>query len=350
MRYFDYSKLRELRFDSSVINLLTHIHEAKGRQELYLSQRPDDLKRLVEIAKVQSIDASNAIEGIRTTDTRLHQLAIEKTTPKNRDEEEISGYRDALNIIHESFDYIPLTPNYILQLHQILFRHVRNNTIGGRYKDVQNYIQGIDEAGNAFIIFTPPAPFETAPYIEQLCEAYNKAMNEGNIDPLILIPVFVHDFLCIHPFRDGNGRMSRLLTTLLLYRSGYFVGKYISLEVKIAKIKNAYYDALSESQAGWHEGKDDPVPFIKYMLSIVDMAYNDFEERLEIVQKKASAAELVETALAGKIGKIRKSDIVELCPNLSVSAIEKAIAGMVKDGKLEKLGTGRNTFYVKKLP
>lgn len=348
MRTFDYSKLEKMQLDNGIINLLTSIHEAKGRQEMYLSQKPEELKRLVEIAKVQSIDASNAIEGIRTTDTRLRQLANEKTTPKNRDEEEISGYRDALNIIHESFEYIPLTPNYILQLHGILFKHVRGNNFGGCFKNSQNYIQGIDESGNAFVIFTPAAPYETAPEIENLCSTFNKAIEDGNVDPLILIPVFVHDFLCIHPFRDGNGRMSRLLTTLLLYRSGYFAGKYISLEAKIAKIKDAYYDALCESQNGWHEEKDNPMPFIKYMLSIIDMAYRDFEDRLELVQKKLSSSELVELAFEKKIGKVKKGDIAELCPNLSVSAVEKGIAKMLADGKIEKIGSGKNTFYVKK--
>ena len=248
MRVFDYGKLKSLQFDSRVINLLTSIHEAKGRQELYLRQKPEELNRLVEIAKVQSIDASNAIEGIRTTDSRLRQLVSEKTTPKNRDEEEISGYRDALNIIHESFDYIPISTNYILQLHGILFRHVENNNFGGTFKNSQNYIQGINAQGEPFVVFTPLAPFETAPAIENLCDTFNKALEEGIVDPLILIPVFIHDFLCIHPFRDGNGRMSRLLTTLLLYRSGYYVGKYVSLEAKIARIKDLYYDALGESR------------------------------------------------------------------------------------------------------
>lgn len=347
MRFFDYSKLEKLQFDNTVVNLLTSIHEAKGRQELYLAKQPEELNRLVEITKIQSVDASNDIEGIRTTQTRLKQLVSEKTTPKNRDEEEISGYRDALNIIHENFDYIALTPNYILQLHGIMFKHVRGNNFGGHFKNVQNYIQGIDGAGNTYTVFTPLAPYETAPAIENLCETFNKAMKDGKVDPLILITVFVHDFLCIHPFRDGNGRMSRLLTTLLLYQSGYYVGKYISLEAKIAKIKDAYYDALSESQEGWHEENDDPVPFIKYLLSIIDMAYRDFEERLELVKEKVSANELVELAFERKIGKIRKSDIVELCPNISVSAVEKGIKKLLNEGKIRKEGNGKNTFYVK---
>lgn len=348
MRTFDYSKLKDMKFDAKIVSLLTSIHEAKGRQEMYLSKQPEELDRLVEIAKIQSTEASNSIEGIRTTVTRLKQLIAQKTTPKNRDEEEISGYRDALNVIHESFDYIPLTPNYILQLHKILYSHVRNADFAGHFKNSQNYIQAIDEKGSAYTLFTPLQPYETPIAVENLCSEFNKTLENGYIDPLIAIPVFIHDFLCIHPFRDGNGRMSRLLTTLLLYRSGYFVGKYISLEALIAKIKDLYYDALQESQIGWHDGTDDPTPFIGYILSIVDMAYREFEDRLTLITKKASANELVEMAFERKIGKIKKSDIVELCPSLSVSAIEKGIAKLISDNKIEKLGSGKNTYYVKK--
>ena len=313
-----------------------------------MKQKPEELEKLVEIAKVQSTEASNAIEGIVTTNTRIRQLVEEKTTPKNRDEQEIAGYRDALNIIHESFEYIPLTPNYILQLHKILLSHVQGNDYGGKYKNTQNQISGTDENGDDYLIFMPLAPYETPIAIENLCDTYNKAIEEGTIDPLILIPIFIHDFLCIHPFTDGNGRMSRLLTTLLLYRNGYYVGKYVSLEAKIASIKDLYYDALSESQDGWHEEKDDPTPFIKYMLSIVDMAYRDFESRVALVTKKVNANEMVKLAFERKIGKITKSDIAELCPGLSISAVEKGIARLLTEGRIEKLGNGRSTFYIKK--
>jgi len=348
MRYFDYYNLKNMTLNNDIVNLLTSIHEAKGRQELYMSQKPAELERLVEIAKVQSTEASNAIEGIRTTETRLKQLVGEKTTPKNRDEEEISGYRDALKTIHESFEYIPLKVGYILQLHQIMFAHVKGANFGGKFKNTQNYIQGIDEAGNTCTIFVPLSPVETQRALENLCEEYNKAIDEGKVDPLILIPIFIHDFLCIHPFRDGNGRMSRLLTTLLLYRSGYYIGKYISLEAKIAKIKDLYYDALSASQNDWLEGKDDPMPFVKYMLSIVDMAYKDFESRLDLVTAKVSANERVRMVFDKKFGKVTKSDVVELCPGISVSAVEKGIANLIKEGVIEKMGSGRNTFYIKK--
>jgi len=339
MREFDYSKLKDKTWNSEILIKVANIHEAKGRQEFYLAQKPEELNRLVEIAKIQSTEASNAIEGIRTTDSRLKQLVSEKTTPRNRNEKEIAGYRDALSIINDSFEYIPLTPNYILQLHSILCF----------YNDVQNYISTTDENGNSFTLFTPLSPFETPMAMQNLCDEYNKAMERRDVEPLVLIPIFIHDFLCIHPFNDGNGRMSRLLTTLLLYRFGYYVGKYISLEAKISKIEDLYYDALFDSQKGWHEGNDDPTPFVKYLLSIIEMAYEDFENRVKLISKKMSAYELVDKAIKQKLGKITKSDVAELCPSLSISAIEKAIAKMVEEGKLEKQGSGKTTYYVVKL-
>ena len=249
-----------------------------------MKQRPEDLEKLVEIAKVQSTEASNAIEGIRTTKTRIRQLVAEKTAPKNRNEQEIAGYRDVLNIIHERFDIIPISQYYILQLHKILYSQT-NNPIAGRTKNVQNYISVAYPDVHTEILFTPPAPYETPEAIDRICEEYNRVIGNLELEPLIAIPVFIHDFLCIHPFNDGNGRMSRLLTTLLLYRSGFYVGKYISLEAKIAQNKDLYYDALSASQEGWHEGKDDPVPFIKYLLGTTLAACRDFEDRFALVEK-----------------------------------------------------------------
>ena len=217
MREFDYSKLKEKTWNSEILIKVANIHEAKGRQELYLAQKPDELNRLVEIAKIQSTEASNVIEGIRTTDSRLKQLVSEKTIPRNRNEKEIAGYRDALSIIQDSFEYIPLNPNSILQLHSILCSHNDEVNYGGKYKNVQNYISATNGKGNSFILFTPLSPFETPTAIQNLCDEYNKAIERRDVEPLVLIPIFIHDFLCIHPFNNGNGRMSRLLTTLLFY-------------------------------------------------------------------------------------------------------------------------------------
>lgn len=236
MRLFSYENLARSKWDSEIINLLSQIHEHKGKQELFLTRKPAVLDKLVEIAKIQSVEDSNKIEGIVTTAVRIKELMNQKTTPINRDEEEILGYRDVLNTIHESYEYIPISSNYILQLHKELFKYSEKG-IGGRYRNTQNSIVEKDKNGNAIEIFKPLSPYETPSAIDQICNELNIAFDKKEVDSLLLIPIFIHDFLCIHPFNDGNGRMSRLLTTLLLYRQGYVIGKYISLESKIEKIK-----------------------------------------------------------------------------------------------------------------
>lgn len=344
MRRFNYSKIKNQKWDSGTMGLIAAIYKEAGKQEMYLKQRPEELEKLVEIAKIQSTEASNAIEGIVTTSTRIKQLVKEKTTPKNRDEQEIAGYRDVLNIIHESFDAIPLSQNYILQLHKILYSHM-NNPMAGRIKSVQNYITATYSDNHAETLFTPLAPFETPEALDKICEEYNRVIGNMEVEPLIAIPVFIHDFLCIHPFNDGNGRMSRLLTTLLLYRNGFYVGKYISLEAKIAKNKDLYYDALGRAQIGWHEGKEDVVPFIKYLLGTVLAAYRDFADRFALVEIKLPALETVRRAALNKIGRFTKQDIHELCPSLSISSIEGGLRKLVSAGELKKEGSGKNICY-----
>ena len=344
MRKFNYSLIKEKKWDSELLGLIAAIYKEAGKQEMYLTQRPVELEKLVEIAKIQSTEASNAIEGIVTTNTRIRQLALEKTTPKNRNEQEIAGYRDVLGIVHESFDAIPITQNYILQFHKILYSYM-NNPAAGRTKTVQNYISATYPDGRTETLFTPLAPHETPEALDRLCEEYNRVIGNMEVEPLIAIPIFIHDFLCIHPFNDGNGRMSRLLTTLLLYRNRFYVGRYISLEVKIAKNKDLYYDALYESQIGWHEGKDDPVPFIKYLLGTILSAYRDFEDRFSLVETKRSALDTVRLATQNKIGSFTKQDIRELCPSLSVSSIEGALRKLVASGELKREGRGKNTYY-----
>lgn len=346
MREFNYSAIRNERWDSDILGYVAAIYKEAGRQEQYLKQRPEELEKLVEIAKIQSTEASNAIEGIITTSTRIRQLVEEKTTPKNRDEQEIAGYRDVLNIIHESFDAIPISRNYILQLHKIMYSHM-NNPMAGQTKNVQNYISASSSDGHTEILFTPLAPYETPEALDRICEEYNKVIGNFELEPLIAIPVFVHDFLCIHPFNDGNGRMSRLLTTLLLYRNGFYVGKYISLEAKIAKDKDLYYDALNQAQYGWHEGKEDVTPFIKYILSTILAAYKDFEDRFEIVEDKLPAVDMVRKATMNKIGKFTKQDIRELCPSLSISSIEGSLRKLVSSGEIKREGTGKSTYYIR---
>ena len=344
MRDFHYTAIREQKWDSEILGLIAAIYKEAGKQEMYLKQRPEELEKLVEIAKVQSTEASNAIEGIVTTSTRIRQLVEEKTAPRNRDEQEIAGYRDALNIIHENFDAIPITRNYILQLHKVLYSHM-NNPMAGQTKSVQNYISATDPDGHTETLFTPLAPFETPEALDRICDEYNRVIGNMEAEPLIVIPIFIHDFLCIHPFNDGNGRMSRLLTTLLLSRNGFYVGKYISLEAKIAKNKDLYYAALRQAQEGWHEGTEDAVPFIKYLLGIILSAYRDFEDRFSLVEQKKPALETVRQATLNKIGRFSKQDIREFCPALSVSSIEGALRKLVASGELKREGNGKNTCY-----
>ena len=346
MRAFNYSKYREQKWDSEVLGLVAAIYKEAGKQELYLKQRPEALEKLVEIAKIQSTESSNAIEGIVTTDTRIRQLVAEKTTPRNRSEQEIAGYRDALSVIHESFDAIPVTRNYILQLHKILYSHT-NNPLAGQTKNVQNYISATYPDGHVEILFTPLPPFKTPDALDRICEEYDRVIGNLELEPLIAIPVFIHDFLCIHPFNDGNGRMSRLLTTLLLYRSGFQVGRYVSLEAKIAKDKDLYYDALGASQHGWHTGDDDAVPFIKYLLGTILAAYRDFGDRFALVEQKRSALETVRLATQQKLGRFTKQDVRDLCPALSLSSVEGALRRLVANGELRREGKGKNTQYLR---
>jgi len=344
MKEFNYKNLVERTWDKDILNYIGLIHEYKGRQQLYLEQKPEELDKLVELAKIQSTEASNEIEGIRTTNSRLKQLMDEKTTPKNRDENEILGYRHALNLVHESFDYIPVRANFILQIHKEMYKFMDVN-YGGRFKDTPNQIDAVYPDGHKEIIFKPLEPYETPEAMDRLCEEYSDAINKYNIDPLIAIPIFIHDFLCIHPFNDGNGRMSRLLTTLLLYKSGYVIGKYISLEKKIQVTKDEYYSALSHSSNKWIDNNHDDTPFIKYLLGTILAAYRDFEDRVNLVSKKLSAFEMVEKAVNNKIGKFTKSDIMEMCPEIGRASVENALKRLCDEGKIEKHGGGRSVFY-----
>ena len=346
MKVFDYEKLSRSQWDVEVVNLLTKIHEHKGKQELFLEQKPTVLDKLVEIAKVQSVEDSNKIEGIVTTTTRIKELMAQKTTPRNRDEEEILGYRDVLNTIHESYEYIPINSNYILQLHRELYKYSEKG-IGGRYKNTQNSIVEQDQNGNVIEIFKPLPPYETPKAIEDICRELNRALDKNEVDSLLLIPIFIHDFLCIHPFNDGNGRMSRLLTTLLLYRQGYVIGKYISLESKIEQNKDGYYSSLRKSGLNWYEAQEDVTPFIKYILRTILAAYIDFEERVDYVDEKLPSIELVRRAVNKKLGKFTKSDIMELVPSIGKATVENMLKKLVEEGYINRYGKGRSTYYVK---
>lgn len=349
MRNFDYQKLAQQKWDSDILLHVAKIHEYKGRQELYVRQKPVELERLVEVARIQSTEASNKIEGIVTTSTRIKQLMSEKTSPRNRDEKEIIGYRDVLNTIHESHEFIPLRPGYILQLHRDLLKRT-GLSYGGTFKNVQNYIKETLPDGTEIIRFTPVAPYETPAAVEAICNSYARTQALETIDPLILIPVFICDFLCIHPFNDGNGRMSRLLTLLLLYQNGFEVGKYISVEKEIEKTKDVYYDVLEGADFGWHEEKNDYTPFIRYMLQVILSCYVEFEERVGMMRSsgaKSTAYDVVKAYADSKIGKFTSADIIANCPSVGRSSALAALKKLTDEGYLTKLKTGRSIAYVR---
>lgn len=349
MRNINYKDLSNQKWSTDILNLVAKIHEYKGKQDLFVRQKPFELNRLVDIARIQSTEASNKIEGIATTSARIKQLVEEKTTPKNRNEDEIIGYRDALNTIHESSDFIELKSSTILQLHRDLLKY-SDLPYGGKYKNEQNNIEETKPNGETVIRFIPVAPYETEPAIKKICKEYNDAITNDIIDPLILIPIFICDFLCIHPFLDGNGRMSRLLTLLLLYKSGYNVGKYISIEKQIEITKDKYYESLGFSDDGWHEEKNDYKPFIKYMLQIILACYIEFEKRVDVVGEngeKSSSYDIVKRYVEEKLGKFTSEELMINCPSVGRSSILAALKKITEEGMIEKHGKGKNTFYVK---
>ena len=350
MKKFDYSKLRERTWDNEILAYVAQIHEYRGKQELYLKQRPVELNRLTEIAKIQSTESSNRIEGIVTTNARLRQLVEDKTTPRNRNEEEILGYRNVLNIVHESYEAIPVQSNYILQLHGEMLKHTAFS-YAGKYKTTSNEIDMVLENGEKVVLFKPLDPYETPDAVERLCAEYNNAILEGIVDPLIIIPTFVLDFLCIHPFNDGNGRMSRLLTLLLLYQCGYKVGQYISIEKAIADTKETYYEVLQQADQNWYEGENDPKPFIRYMLGVILSCYREFESRITIAAKagrKSTAYDIVKTYAESTLGKFSKQDALIACPSLGSSSVESALKRLVEEGAIIRTGAGRKTMYIRK--
>ena len=347
MRDYNYKEKWKALLTPEIVKKLTLINECKGEQRLFIETHKDELHELVEIAKIQSTDASNRIEGISTGEDRLRILVKEKTTPRNRDESEIAGYRDVLNTIHENYDYIPVTTNYLLQLHKDLYKFL-GNTSGGMFKTSDNIIQETDAEGNARVRFRPVSAWETAPSVDELCKAYREA--KGEVDPLILSMMFILDFLCIHPFDDGNGRMSRLITLLLLYQSGFIVGKYISIEKIIEESKETYYEVLQDSSIHWHENKNDYKPFVNYMLGVIVGAYRDFESRVKLLTNpELSKPDRIREMIKRHIGPITKSELVKMNPDISDTTIQRTLATLLKNGQIKKIRGGRYPKYVWKV-
>ena len=348
MHTFDYKETPKQLLTPDIVNMLSSLHEFRGRQELYIEAESDVLTSLLDIARIQSTKASNKIEGIYTSDERLEALVMEKAEPRNRSEEEIAGYREVLATVHNSYEYISIRPNNILQLHRDLYSF-SGSDVGGRFKNTDNVIAESGKDGQQRVRFVPTPAFQTPEAMENLCNEFNNAIERAEYDPLLLIPMFILDFLCIHPFNDGNGRMSRLLTLLLLYRSGYIVGKYVSMEMLIEKTKETYYESLQNSSIEWHNSQSDYTSFVRYYLGVVLKGYNEFQDRIEHLKyRKLSKADRVKAVFEKKLGIVKKSDIATLCPDISETTIERTLKDLLEAGFIEKVGKGRATGYAKK--
>ena len=345
MHIFDYKQQVKQGLTSEIVSTVTKICEHKGRQDLIVDAHKDEVNFILEVAKIQSTGASNRIEGIFTTDKRLQEIVAHKAKPHNRSEAEIAGYREVLNTIHENYSHISVTSNLILQFHRDLYSY---SIGGGIFKTADNFISEIAPDGTQKTRFIPVPAFQTKVFVQEMCDNFKNISECENINHLLIIPIFILDFLCIHPFNDGNGRMSRLLTLLLLYQAGYFVGKYISLEMLIEKTKDTYYDALQASSVGWHNNANDYIPFVKYYLAIVLKAYREFDKRMEYVTaQKLSKSERIRKLIFETNMPVSKKQIMEFYPDVSKVTVERTLIQLVKNGTIQKIGSGRSTKYGK---
>jgi len=347
MRTFQYDNLKQLMMPMETVNLIAKINEYKGKQELYKQQAPKILEALRDVAVIQSTKASNAIEGIVITDSRLKSIMKNDTNLQDRSEGEIAGYRDVLQLIHSSFDAIPLRDSVILQLHKEMYRYIAIE--GGTWKNVDNVISETFSDGTKRIRFEPVSAFETPRAMEKVCDELRERMAKQDVEPLILLSVFILDFLSIHPFNDGNGRMARLLTLLLLYQFGFEVGRYISLEKIIEESKEAYYETLRKSSVGWHDGTNNIFPWVNYLLGTFVAAYKDLESRVGVIEsQKGGKSQRVHAFIDKKIGYFTKSDIRNACPDVSEATINRVLSELKEQHLIESVGLGRNAKWKKK--
>lgn len=347
MKKFDYNTLNDFKLTYSIVSKLNTIYELRGETNSYKTDYHEELDRLVEVAKIQSTDSSNRIEGIYTINSRLKQIMAHKTTPRNRDEEEISGYRDVLKLIHEQYHYMPITPNTILAMHKMMFSYNHDATWSGNFKTTNNEIITEYSDGRREVRFCPPSAFETPNLVKALCDQYNDAFNARKIPPLLLCGAFVFDFVSIHPFNDGNGRMSRLLMLLTMYKSGFDVGKYISIEKIIEDTKSEYYRTLKESSVSWSKNRNDYAPFLDYFLGVVIKAYNNLNDRLSITAHQAlSAKDLILRVMQEQLKPLSRSELVTLIPQYSDITIKRALVELRKENKIKLIGKGPASKYV----
>lgn len=346
MKQFDYDRMLPSLMTPEIMNVVSNIHEYRGKQDLYLSTDSDAMDKLCEVARIQSTKASNKIENIRTSDKRLRELMMKRVEPRDRDEREILGYRYVLDMIHESYPHIEVSPNAIMQLHRDLYRYL-NASFAGHWKDSDNIIAETTETGERVARFIPTSAVATPSAVDELCRTYNAAIEDGRYDPLLITALFVFDFVSIHPFNDGNGRMSRLLTLLLLYKNNYLVGKYISIEQGIEETKETYYEVLQASSTGWNEGINDYVPFVSYLLSIISSSYKTLSERVTLMTQSQSNEDRLRQFILSSLTPMTKQEIMDANPSMSQKTIERILQKLQRDGFIRKTGAARATAYVK---
>lgn len=340
MKSFEKKYLETLSIPHRLITIIRQIGEYKGKQDLYKKQAPEMLENLRHVAIIQSTESSNRLEGITADINRIKDLVEEKIKPANRSESEIAGYRDVLNTVHSNYEHIPFSKSVVLQFHRDLMKYAGKE--GGRWKSAPNEITETLPDGTRRIRFVPVAPHLTPEFMQTLHERYKSLSQDGDIDPLILIALYVLDFLCIHPFLDGNGRMARLLTVLLLYYYGYEVSRYISLERVIEQTKESYHETLHKSSQGWLKGKHDALPWIEYFLSTILAAYKEFESRFtRISSGRGSKTDIVLNAIDSFIGDFSISDLEKTCPDVSIDMIRHVLKKLKKEGQVASLGQGR---------
>lgn len=346
MRKFDYSFLDNGLLPANLINLTGVIYSLKTGAEIRKDEYEKIFTELEKIAKVQSVKSSNAIEGIVTSDERIKEIVNQSSKPLNHNESEIAGYRDALNQIHLNFEDIEFNENTILRLHEIMMSY-SGYEYAGKYKIDDNLIIEEDKEGNRKIRYKPVSAKETPKSMEQLVLAYMDASNNSNINQLLLIPCVILDFLCIHPFKDGNGRISRLLSLLLLYKNGFDAGKYVSFEEQINNNKGYYYETLRESSAGWNTNENTYVPFIQSFLSTLYMCYKELDKRFNVVNSnKITKKARIEATVLNSLTAISKAEICNVLPDVSPSTVEAVLGTMVREGRIQIIGKGKNTRYM----
>jgi Fic family protein len=347
MRNFDYSFLESGMLTAGLVNIVSAIVQLRERETERKDRYPDIFTRLESIAKVQSVKGSNAIEGIITSEQRMNEIVNQTSAPLNHNEAEIAGYRDALATVHEGFDTLDIRERDILRLHEVMLSYAPVN--GGQYKQSDNVIMETSASGARRVRFAPTSADETSAAMEQLILAYMDARSNYNINQLLLVPCFILDFLCIHPFADGNGRMSRLLSLLLLYKNGFDAGKYISFEEQINRGKSDYYEALRLGSDGWHDSQNSYFPFIENFITTLLFCYKELDKRFAVVNaKKVTKRQRVEATVLNSLLPISKQEICYVLPDVSPTTVEAALAVMVKNGFAEKVGSGKNTKYIGK--